>query len=306
MSGYRVAVLGGDGREVHVAERLAHDGHIAVRFGQASTEGNGVQVAGSAMAAVRGAEWVICPSPGLTGDVIFAPDAPEPIVLDAALLEQSSARSGGVILGRSTPALDEITARLGIRVFELKDDLGLATRLSTGVAEAVMRLLIEHTRRILREHRILLVGYGVTGAVILDYLVGARCAPLVAARGPRALERARQCGGVPVLFVDRVEAMGAVDIVINTVPSPDAVPAAAFERLAGRMIVDIASPPGGVDHDAARAAGVVVHWPRGLAGGRAPLTAGDAQYAFVSKVMGSHAERAPAPSTSVEAQGDPS
>ena len=47
MSSYRVAVLGGDGREVHVAERLAHDGHIAVRFGQASMDGNGVQVAAS-------------------------------------------------------------------------------------------------------------------------------------------------------------------------------------------------------------------------------------------------------------------
>jgi hypothetical protein len=28
-----------------------------------------------------------------------------------------------------------------------------------------------------------------------------------------------------------------------------------------------------------------VHWPRGLAGGRAPLTAGDAQYAFIAKAI---------------------
>jgi dipicolinate synthase subunit A len=281
----RVALLGGDGREVHVAERLAADGHEAVRFGQAATGSNGVRVAGSAAEAVRGSQWLVCPLPGLNGSQIYAPAAAEPIVLDADLLAQSAVTAGGLVLGRSTPAIDEVTAAMGIAVFEMKDDLSLATRLSTGVAEGVIRLLIELTQRILREHRILVVGYGVTGAVIVDYLVAAHCTPAVAARHPRWLERARQAGGVPVPFDGRVEAMSDVDIVINTVPSVDAVPAAAYQRLAGRIVVDIASPPGGLDHEAARAAGVDVHWPRGLAGGRAPLTAGDAQYAFLTSAM---------------------
>ena len=285
MRHYRVAVLGGDGREVHVAQRLARDGHDAVCYGQAAAEFNGVRVATSVAEAVRGTEWLVLPSPGLNGDVIYAPDAPEPIVLDGALLEQSAARNGGIVMGRSTPKLDEIAGRMDIQIFQLKDDTGLATRLSTGVAEGVMRLLIELTRRILREHRFLVIGYGVTGAVIVDYLVAAHCSPQVAVRGPRWLERARQCGALPVAYDDRIEAMEAADIIINTVPSTSAIPPEAFARLRDRIIVDIASPPGGLDHDAARAAGVQVHWPRGLAGGRAPLTAGDAQYAFIAKAI---------------------
>jgi dipicolinate synthase subunit A len=298
MRHYRVAVLGGDGREVHVAERLAKDGHEAVRYGQATVASNSVRVATTVGEAVRGTEWLVLPSPGLNGDVIYAPDAPEPIVLDSALLEQSAAREGGVVMGRSTPALDEIAKRMNIRIFQLKDDPGLATRLSTGVAEGVMRLLIELTQRILREHRFLIVGYGVTGAVLLDYLVAAHCTPQVAARHPRWFERARQCGAAPVAYQDRVEAMAAADIVINTVPSTDAIPPEAFARLRDRIVVDIASPPGGLDHEAARAAGVQVHWPRGLAGGRAPLTAGDAQYAFVAKAMATRDDAATVASTS--------
>ena len=285
MRHYRVAVLGGDGREVHVAERLARDGHEAVCYGQRTVASNGVRVATTVGEAVRGTEWLILPSPGLNGDLIYAPDAPEPIVLDGALLEESAAREGGVVMGRSTPKLDEIASRMGIQIFQLKDDPGLATRLSTGVAEGVVRLLIELTHRILREHRILVVGYGVTGAVIVDYLVAAHCAPHVAARHPRWLERARQCGATPVAYDDRAEAMAAADIIINTVPSTSAIPPEAFARLRDRLVVDIASPPGGLDHDAARSAGVQVHWPRGLAGGRAPLTAGDAQYAFIAKAI---------------------
>jgi len=161
MRHYRVAVLGGDGREVHVAERLASDGHEAVCYGQATSASNGVRVATTVAEAVRGTEWLVLPSPGLNGDLIYAPDAPEPIVLDAALLEQSAAREGGVVMGRSTPKLDEIASRMSIQIFQLKDDPGLATQLSTGVAEGVMRLLIELTQRILREHRFLVVGYGV-------------------------------------------------------------------------------------------------------------------------------------------------
>jgi dipicolinate synthase subunit A len=285
MRHYRVAVLGGDGREVHVAQRLARDGHDAVCYGQAADASNGARVATSVADAVRGTEWLVLPSPGLNGDLIYAPDAPEPIVVDGALLEQSAAREGGVVMGRSTAKLDEIASRMSIQIYQFKDDPGLATRLSTGVAEGVMRLLIELTRRILREHRFLVVGYGVTGAVIVDYLVAAHCTPQVAVRRPRWLERARQCGAIPVPYDDRVAAMGAADIIINTVPSTDAIPPEAFAQLRDRIVVDIASPPGGLDHEAARNAGVRVHWPRGLAGGRAPLTAGDAQYAFIANAI---------------------
>ena len=285
MTRSRVAVLGGDGREVRIAARLAEDGHRTVRYGQAPAESNGVRVATSLADAVEGAEWLVLPSPGLTGDVVYAPDAPEPIVLGRDLLERTAVDAGGIVLGRSNATLDHLASELNVRLFQLKDDLGLATRLSTGVAEGVLRLLIEVTQRILREHRILLVGYGVTGAVILDYLVAARCAPLVTTRHPKAIERARQCGGVPVPYTDRAAAMATCDIVVNTVPAVDAVPPQAFAGLRDRIVVDIASPPGGIDHDAARAAGVDVHWPRGLAGGRAPLTAGDAQYDFVARAI---------------------
>ena len=298
MRKYRVAVLGGDGREVHIAERLAQDGHEAVRYGQASRESNGVRVAAELPDAVAGAEWLVLPSPGLNGDVVYAPDAPEPIVLGRQLLAPSSLSTGGIVLGRSNPTLDQLARAMDVALFQLKDDLGLATRLSTGVAEGVMRLLIELTRRILREHRIFVVGYGVTGAVILDYLVAARCLPIVTTRHPKALERARQCGAIPVAYDERVAAMGEADIIVNTVPSTDAVPREAFAALRGRIVVDIASPPGGIDHEAARAAGVQVHWPRGLAGGRAPLTAGDAQYTFVARAMASREPASPPTATS--------
>lgn len=291
MTRLRIAVLGGDEREVHLARRLADVGTDCVSFGHASVDGGPPAVAASVAEAVAGRQWLICPSPGLAdGNRVYAPASAVPIVLDAATLGLTNAPDGGIILGRVTPEVALAAGRLAIPIFEMKDDRALATRLSTGVAEGCMSLLIQLTTRILREHRIVLNGYGVTGAVILDYLLGAGCQVAVTARRDTALERARQRGAAPIRYDDRVRAFTEAEVIVNTVPDVDAIPTSAFELLSGRLILDIASPPGGLDHDLAAAKGVRVHWARGLAGGRAPETAGDAQFAFVQKVL---AMRAP-------------
>lgn len=87
--------------------------------------------------------------------------------------------------------------------------------------------------------------------------------------------------------------MADATVIINTVPSASSMPVDVLEGLPGRVIMDIASPPGGTDHAAARAAGLGVIWLRGLVGDRAPRTAGELQYRFVRNVIESH-ERAAA------------
>ena len=79
--------------------------------------------------------------------------------------------------------------------------------------------------------------------------------------------------------------MAEARVVINTVPSPDAIPASAFPALHEAIVVDIASPPGGTDHQAARDHGLDITWARGLAGARAPLSAGDAQLRVITGAM---------------------
>lgn len=282
MTAMRIAVIGGDAREIHLARRLADDGHDCVLFGHDDLDEAPATIA----EAVSGRQWLICPSPGL-GDRnrVYAPASREPIVLDEELLASTEASAGGIVLGRATPELESIAGRLAIPIFEMKDDRALATKLSTGVAEGLIALLIGQTTRILRDHRIVLLGYGVTGAIILDYLVGAGCIVTLVARSDFARERARQCGGVPASYEDRVAAMMEAEIIANTIPDVDAIPTASFRLLRDKLIVDIASPPGGMDHVAAATAGLRVHWARGLSGSRAPETAVDAQLAFVRKVI---------------------
>jgi dipicolinate synthase subunit A len=300
----RVTVLGGDAREVHLARRLAGAGYECTSFGLQHVNG-GPQGAASAVEAVTGSEWLICPFPGMAdGNRVYAPASAEPIVLDERLLAHTEAGRGGIILGRLTSEVARAAATTGIPIFEMKDDRALATRLSTGVAEGLLSLLIQLTTRILRDHRIVLNGYGTTGAVILDYLVGAGCSVSVIARRDLARERARQRGATPVAYDDRVAAFADAEVIVNTIPDVEAVPTASFPLLAGTLIVDIASPPGGIDHASATAAGLRMHWARGLAGARAPETAGDAQFGFVQKVISMRAADATAASASALTRDD--
>lgn len=284
----RVAVLGGDAREVYIAERLLALGYQVRLFGAAPDGVPGLTLADTPQAAVTGANWIVCPSPGLgDGERVYAPDSPVPIILDAALIAASAAADGGLVLGRATPGVTEAARGNGVSVFEMKDDRALAVSNATSVAEALIALLVGKTRRVLPEHRLLVLGYGATGAAFTDALLGLACSVRVAARRLEHLERARQRGAAPVSYPDRAEAMAQSDIVVNTIPSVDAIPAAAFPQLQNAIVVDIASPPGGTDHAAASAAGIDLTWARGLAGARAPLSAGDAQLRIITGAISS-------------------
>jgi dipicolinate synthase subunit A len=295
MSQIRVAVLGGDAREIYIAEQLLVKGYQVAVFGAAASHASQLAPAVSPEAAVTGANWIICPSPGLgDGDRVYAPDCSVPITLNAALFTASDAATGGLILGRATPEVTSAAKAAGVAVFEMKDDRALAVSNATSVAEALVALLVGKTRRVLPAHRLLVIGYGATGAAFTDALLGLACGVRVTARRAEHLERARQRGAQPVDYAARVQAMAESDIVVNTVPSPDAIPHSAFPRLREAIVVDIASPPGGTDHVAAGVSGIDLTWARGLAGARAPLSAGDAQLRFITDaIRGSGPRRQP-------------
>jgi len=286
-------VLGGDAREIYIAEQLHARGYRVAFFGAAARRASGLAPAASPKAAVAGANWIICPSPGLgDGNRVYAPDCSVPIILNAALFTASEAARGGLILGRATPGVTSAAKAAGVAVFEMKDDRALAVCNATAVAEALVALLVGKTRRVLPAHRLLVIGYGATGAAFTDALLGLACAVRVTARRAEHLERARQRGAQPVAYPARVQAMAESDIVVNTVPSPDAIPPSAFPHLRDAVVVDIASPPGGTEHAAAGASGIDLTWARGLAGARAPLSAGDAQLRFITDAISGTTERA--------------
>lgn len=294
-----IAVLGGDSREVVMAQLLHRDGHHIATYGLGSRAGNNLGATDasidpailetrSALEAVSGCEWILCPAPGLgPQNAVYAPYAEQSIELNENLLQASGvAHGGGVILGKASVSLTELARNLGIRLYETKNDKALQARLSESVAESLLSLLVQRTDRVLREQRVLILGYGAAGSALAHRLAALGCQVTVAARRPEALAQASARGTSGVAYGKRFAAMADASVVVNTVPSPDAMPVSILKGLLPRLIIDIASPPGGTDHATAKAQSCPVIWARGLVGARAPRTAGELQYRFARRTMG--------------------
>jgi dipicolinate synthase subunit A len=281
----RIAVVGGDARDAWVAVRLAEDGHVVRLFGASPSSSAGRDlVAATLEDTVQDADWLVLPGPGLTDEtVLYAPHHHEPIMLSEDLLGAASLNRGGLILGRSSPALQRMSATLGFGIFESKDERDLAIANATGVGEGLLRLLIERTDRVLPEYRTAVVGYGAVGEALTGQLLALRVPVTVVARDALARARARQRGAEALGYADRASSLLGFDVVLNTVPSQDAVPAAVLAAPGDRLVVDLASPPGGLDHASVPDAARVV-WARGL-GARSPLTSGDIRFGYVERVI---------------------
>lgn len=284
-----IAVLGGDEREHHIATALAQWGaRVRVHGGAVMDPHAAYDRAKSARSAVAGADWVLCPYPGLAdGSAIYAPAAGIPIRLDREVLAASAAQHGGLILGRANDAVRALCEDLDIDVFESKADSGLAVRTASAVSEALLALLIESTDRLLHEHLVVVVGFGSTGFAITQLLLALRCDVVVAARSKQDRERARQLGAVPIEYAERTTVMETSDLIINTVPHSEAVPLELGTSRTTARIFDIASPPGGMDHRALVGLGFDVNWMRGLGGLRAPVSMADAQLTYIQGLIGS-------------------
>jgi dipicolinate synthase subunit A len=282
----RVAILGGDQREVRVAELLKADGHDVAVFGLGFSDPSEIVNSPTIEDAVADREWIICPAPGLgENDQLYAPDAPAPLFLSESLLSGTAASKGGLVVGLQSPTLAETAERLGIPIYEFKGDRALAVVVASAVAEALVAELIRVTSRILRELRVTVLGYGATGSAIADALVALGCGTSVASRDVVQLEVARRRGAKAVQFGKWTSLLSDTDVLVNTIPNPQTIGPELYPALVQKTVIDISSPPGGLDHEAARSAGVTVIWARGLAGLRAPLTIGESQYEFIRRAM---------------------
>lgn len=282
------AVLGGDARELRVAERLIEIGHEVRIFGLEKLPNPPVPYSASSLEAVRNAHWIIAPAPGISGDAIFAPFAGQtPILLNEELLTASNIVGGGLILGRASKTVLEVQKKMGFKVIESKDERHMAVANSTTVAEGLLRLLIEKTNRTLREYSYVVLGYGATGAAFVDVLLAMKCNVGVVTRSKIGQERAKQLGATAHGWDERISVMAGTEIVINTVPDTGTIPISAYDRLKNCMIFDIASPPGGLNHEEDANSGLNIVWARGL-GNRAPVSTGDIRFNFIQEVLRLH------------------
>ena len=275
LKGIRVAVIGGDEREVYLIPELQKLGAYIVGVGfEKAPPIPDVTLVSSLQEAAGQVDVLLFPMFGTDErGVVKAKYSDSPIVLNKEVLQAVPTRVP-LIIGFARPALKSATEKMGIQLVETiyLDELSILNSIPS--AEGAIQMAMENTKITIHGSESFVLGLGRTGWSVARMLQGIEAKVTGVARKPADLARAVEMGLRAVHFSDLEEEIGRAEIIFNTVPSLilDRVMLEKASREA--VIIDLASIPGGTDFEFAQLLGIKALLAPGLPGIVAPKTAG--------------------------------
>lgn len=272
LSGYRLAVVGGDRREAVAARLLAAAGARVRTVGLPTDEFT--QPGDDQRWAVKDAHAVIYPVRGIDGHgKIAGVGGYGPLEFDPVALTGAE-DNALLIIGSVRPSVKRAAQSAGIGVCELtaRDDFAIANAIPT--AEGAIAAAIATMSTTLHDSATLVIGYGRCGRELADRLRALGAHSAVVARSEPAQAAAFAAGHTVGGMTDLRRYAADADVIFNTVPAivftADIIPVVRSES----HLFELASPPGGFDREACAARGLRITDLPGLPGKVAPVTAG--------------------------------
>ncbi len=282
LRGMRVAVIGGDLREVEVARLLASRGaEVRVVSLPVSEELEGLSLAATVEDAVRDREVVILPVQGTDEDgFVHVMEGQAKVPFGHS--EFACMRSGALLfIGVARPLFKDLAAHYGIRLREIRDRDDFAIFNSIPTAEGAIARAMELMPCTIFGSKAVVIGGGRTGLTLANRLRSWGAETIVVDRSDAARARAYEQGCVALAATELAEVLSEADVVFNTVPALVLPRELLNLTRQDVVILDLASAPGGVDFLAARDLGRFAESLPGLPGRVAPKTAG----AIVARVI---------------------
>lgn len=262
-----IAVLGGDRRQIRLAELFAADGWEVITWGL--EKGGGVNPVPLDRAIQ--CDIIILPLPILRGDSLNLP-LTDTVIKPEELWKRL--RSTQIILGGAVGDLNEkISESFGLRIQDYYDreDVQIANAVLT--AEGAIMRMMEETEYTVQGSRCLVVGYGRIGKALAQRLQAFGAVVTVSARSGCDLAWIKACGFRALLLNEMSGRLQEFDVIFNTAPAQ----VLGAKLLSGVrkdvLLVELASLPGGFDEEYVKENSLSIIIERGLPGKTAPMSA---------------------------------
>lgn len=278
----KFAVLGGDLRQAAVADLLASRGHRVFVWGlPKSTLSPKVTLASDWRDAVANADVLVLPLPASPDSrylnvPLLQGEGEHPPCISQILKEtpQGTLIAGG----RFSAKIKEALEQTGHRYFDYFESEELKQKNAVPTAEGAIEVLMREVPRTVRGLSVAVTGYGRVSKALVSLLLAMGAKVTVMARKAVDLSHAKLLGCDTLLLENEgvTDALGSrFSVIFNTVPHC-LFDARVLNGLSHEtVIVDLASAPGGVDVNAAKALGIRAIWALSLPGKYAPVTAGE-------------------------------
>ena len=273
MHGKSFGIIGGDMRQVALAESILCDGNdvYACGFEKAELAG-GVKRAGIAET-VSKCDNIILPIPVTDDGKYLKMDyANKKILLND---DFAIKLHGKKVFGGMTEKLKKTSGLWdAVKLYDYSNIEEFAIENAVPTAEGAIETAMRAFNGTVHGSKCLVAGFGRVGKTLAYFLRGIGADVTVSARKRSDLSWIRTYGYKPVLTYGICKT-GQYDIIFNTIP------AMVFDKILlerinrNTLIIDLASSPGGVDLESARKAGIKTITALSLPGKVAPRAAGE-------------------------------
>ena len=288
---YTFSVIGGDHRQLVIIKKLLLLGHGVKVFSISAPIGciPGAEFMSSAEKALEGSDILLLPLPmSRDGISINLTSTPEELGI-ASLFGMLSKKEKPLIFGglipREARALTE-NAALELIDYYKCEELQIKNALPS--AEGAIMVAMENTDRVIEGMEVLVCGYGRIGKILAHKLklLGANVS--VAARRDEVLCEIAMSGFDPIDIKrpdELTQASINSDVIFNTIPVQIFSKQIINKIDTDPLYIEIASAPGGIDVQSARAHGMRLIFAPSLPGKYAPSSAGEYIFETIKDIL---------------------
>lgn len=277
----KFGIIGGDIRQIYAARELKKRGYDVYVCGLENLN-NQEYKSHDITEVIDKSDYIILPLP-ITRDKIYlnAPFSALPIKInDNMFLEcKNKVIFGGIVT--SLPGRVK-NSNIKLKDYYDREDFMILNAIPT--AEGAIKVALDEYKNTLWNSKILVVGYGRIGKILADRLKGIGANITVSARNPRDIAWARS-NNFETINISKINYKLDFDIIFNTVPKKILL----YENMKliknCKLIIDLASLPGGVDKDSSEKLGIEVINALGLPGKFFPECAGKIIVDTVFKII---------------------
>lgn len=273
MNNMKYTVIGGDLRNVKLAEAITSDGNQVNLFGFRDAGFETIlKEIDDLDGAIDDSQIVIGPLPCTNdNETLNTPFHKEKILINEVFKKMK--KSQLFIAGRISDKIAQLAKAYNVYTIDILEREEMAVLNSIPTAEGAIQIAMEELPITLNGSKILILGYGRLGKVLARMLSGIGADVYVEARKYSDIAWLKVYGINPIYINELDKYLSNMDVIFNTIPTRilNSNMLKIIEK--NCLVIDLASKPGGVDFERAKMLGIKVIWALSLPGKVAPVTA---------------------------------
>ncbi|MCL2388608.1 MAG: dipicolinate synthase subunit DpsA [Defluviitaleaceae bacterium] len=280
----KFAIVGGDKRNIALAEKLFRLGHEVRLFGFAESGLELPMQCKNLRETVLGARYIIGPTPcSLGGGALNAPFHNASLHMEDLFRLMKTGQT--LIAGFVKPEVKCLAVGHGIEIVDMLEREEMLVLNAIPTAEGAIKIAIEETDITLHGNRVIVIGYGRIGTVLSRMLSGMGAKVSVVVNTSHAAALAESAGHDVICFRNMDNALPSATVIFNTVPEIILDEKNLPLVRKSTLLIDLASAPNGVDACAARTLGLKTLFANSLPGLVAPVTTAEYILATVERII---------------------